>query len=150
MTPRSQSRSYEVPCTPLTQHQHGLVLKIYERKEARRLKAMEMINKGKVETEAAIALAQDKANKQTAETQERTNLALNEARQDSERQILELEEKGGEDDEACIQALVHGLPLGAIPEEYMYDEATMKPVDLKATLGCVFVVLLARFVVFSS
>jgi hypothetical protein len=107
MIPRSQERSHEeeVNRTPLSHDQQTLLMKIHERKEARRVKAMELIAKGKVETDAAIAAAQKQAGEH-----------LVACFQDSNRKLLDLEAKSDEYDSACMQVLVHGLPLDDISE----------------------------------
>jgi hypothetical protein len=156
MTPRSQGRSHEIPRTPLSHHQQTLVMKIHERKEARRFKAMELISKGKTETEASIAAHQKQADEQLARNQKQADeqLARNQKQadeqlaacsQDSNRRLLDLEAQGDASDADCLQVLVHGLPLGDIPEGIEYpegipegmedDEGTLQPINLTKILG---------------
>jgi hypothetical protein len=134
MTPRAQGRSHEVPRTPLTHHQQSLMLKIHERKEARRIKAMELIAASQKQADEQTAAHQKQADEQTAAHQ----LIAEEQTAAHQKQaalgLFDLEAKGDEYDGACIQALVHGLPLGDIPEE-MEEEGALQPMNLSELLA---------------
>lgn len=133
-TPRSQRVSFEIPRTPLTAHQQGLLLKIEELKEARYRKRMEAIAGTNRVAMTEIGAAQVHTNAALKTAQDDTNAALKKAQDDTNAALKEVDDEANADNDRLAEALIYGFPLGGIPEEMEEEESIQPMKNLEAGL----------------